>query len=176
MKRPPIRNDLTAEFVRSILSYDPISGVLTWKVNRSQGTKAGSIAGCRTVHGYIDIMIKGRTYKAHRLGWLITHGVWPTEELDHRDGNRSNNPLSNLREATRGQNNLNRETKGFSSFFPRKSPKKYRAAIGTQGKDLTILGWFMTAEEAKAVSRAAAQERYGDFSFAHRSRSEERDA
>jgi 23S rRNA G2069 N7-methylase RlmK/C1962 C5-methylase RlmI len=40
--------------------------------------------------------------------WFKNYGVWPKGELDHKDGNHNNDAISNLREATRQQNNFNR--------------------------------------------------------------------
>ena len=95
---------LTAERVRYLLSYDADTGVFVWRVGRG-GTRAWSVAGTLHPNGYVYIKIDGRLYLAHRLAWLYTHGAWPADQLDHRDGNKSNNCISNLREATRYHKN-----------------------------------------------------------------------
>lgn len=159
MKRAPIKTDLTAEFVRSILSYAPETGLLTWKVDRARTAKAGDVAGCLSGHGYIDVMICGKTYKAHRVIWLIVKGEWPTAFLDHEDGDRANNKWLNLREATHSQNCCNRARRGY--FF-HKANNRYRASISVDG-ELKIIGWYWTAEEAKAAYLVAAQENHGKF-------------
>ena len=75
---------------------------------------AGSVAGCMNNWGYLQVCTKGKTYKAHRLVWLIEKGVWP-EELDHINGVRTDNRIENLREVSRKENLRNQKTRCTSS-------------------------------------------------------------
>jgi hypothetical protein len=169
MTRAPAKSDLSAELVRSLLSYDPNTGILKWRARRGGKAAAGSVAGTDKGDGYIGIMINGRTYLAHRLAWLFSYGVWPSGLLDHRDGDKSNNVLANLREVSRSQNNINSVRKGCHFNPGRPSPKKYRAAIGTSGhSDFRVIGWYHTAHEAMAAYEAASIERHGEFSVFNR--------
>ena len=63
-------------------------------------------------HGYTVIRFRGKLYLAHRLAWFYMTGEWPREQIDHKDGVRLNNKWDNLREATPGQNNMNRTAIG----------------------------------------------------------------
>src|SRR5690606_34614864 len=98
---------LTQQRLKELLYYDPETGIFTRLVGRSgPRARAGDVAGSDNGKGYIRIYVDGRPYKAHRLAWFYMHGEWP-EEIDHRNGERADNRLSNLRPVTRQQNNLN---------------------------------------------------------------------
>jgi len=111
----------------------------------------------------------GRTsYGAHRLAWLLTHGEWPKDEVDHINGDRMDNRLSNLREATRSQNSMNigaRRTNktGFKGVWAYKG--RFRSQIALDGKR-TSLGTFDTAQEAYSAYCAAVVKLHGEFARA----------
>lgn len=152
------RNDLTVEFVRSILDYDPDTGMLRWRVNRGQRARSGSIAGSKHSSGYRYISINYCSYKAHRIAWLMAYGRWPTKQIDHINGIRSDNRIANLREATSGENLQNQKLEKISNKIGilgvHISRGKYRAQIQVNGK-VRHLGMFETAEEASAAYRAS---------------------
>jgi hypothetical protein len=87
-----------------LFSYDPDTGLFTRLVTTGSRSQAGEIAGSKDSQGYWQISINHRVHRAHRLAWLYMMGEWPDAEIDHRDLNRSNNRWSNLRPATRAQN------------------------------------------------------------------------
>lgn len=99
--------DLTAQRLREILDYDQLTGVFTWRVMLAHRRKPGDAAGNLT-HGYIEIGIENRSYRAHRLAWLYVYGEWPYGQIDHIDGNRANNSIANLRVVTNQTNSQNR--------------------------------------------------------------------
>lgn len=140
--------------VLELLSFDPKTGLFTWKV-ATRNTKPGELAGhvCR-VHGYRLIGIDRRVYAAHRLAWLVTVGCWPSGPIDHINGDRIDNRIANLREATPSENLQNQE-------FPRgsnphlgvswqKSRGKWRADICVNHQQ-RFLGRFDTQEEARVA-------------------------
>lgn len=104
-----LRADLTADYVRSLLSYDPVTGIFHWLVSRGDSlvVKAGDIAGTPQGEGYVQIGIDGVQYLAHRLAWLYMTDEWPKGKLDHRDRVRSNNVWTNIRAASNAQNSIN---------------------------------------------------------------------
>lgn len=89
-----------------LLHYDPDLGIFWWLVRNSQRAIEGSVAGAVS-NGYILIGVDGVRYKAHRLAWFYVHGVWPEEQIDHINGNRSDNRITNLRESTNAKNQQN---------------------------------------------------------------------
>ena len=103
-----MHNELTAEQLRQLVDYDKETGVFTWKNSQSNRAKNGSVAGTRHQYGYIQIKIVGKIRKAHRLAWLYVHGVWPQYTIDHINGIRDDNRISNLRDVTDVQNKSNR--------------------------------------------------------------------
>lgn len=148
--RAPTKKDLpTAEYIRSILSYDPETGVLRWRTYRSGG-KTSLLAGSSTSEGYMAVEINSKAYKNHRLAWLITHGYWPVE-IDHINGNRKDNRLCNLRECSRSGNRQNLKSAHSNNasglLGVSKRPYGYQARLTLNGKTLT-LGCFKTADEA----------------------------
>lgn len=163
--RTPHRDLLAAEEARSLLDYDPDTGSLTWKVARN-GHPAGDIV--RTiVRGYVRLWINGHCYGGHRVAWLLHHGRWPADKLDHIDRNPTNNRLSNLRECSQAQNAANssinrRNTSGFTGVMRSKNGKKWVAQIMARGKAKRI-GTFCTPEEAGAAYRETKRELYGEF-------------
>jgi hypothetical protein len=157
---------LTAERLREVLSYDPNSGLFVWKVKKSRAI-AGSVAGTNHVKGYIVISVDGNIYLAHRLAWLYVHGVWPDESIDHRDCNRSNNIMSNLRLATFSENNRNQpirrnNTSGQKCVHWSKSSNKWQVRIWGDGKRI-YLGSFVSQQEANEAYKKAVIEIHGEF-------------
>lgn len=147
--------DLTQAYLREILKYDPETGIFTWIVDRSKAVKSGSIAGCKGKQiGYITIGIKGRVYKAHRLAWLYSYGDWPKGLIDHINGDKSDNRLTNLRDVMADGNSQNvrkpnrRNKSGFMGVIWFQN--KWRATLSVNGK-CKWLGDYTTPEEAHQV-------------------------
>lgn len=158
---------ITADAARDMLTYDPETGILRWKRFANSCATAGEEAGvvCKS-RGYRRIGIGKRVYQAHRLAWLIVHGVWPRRFLDHANGNRADNRLSNLREATDRQNQANRgrnrnNTSGYKGVYREKSDR-WTARIRVGGK-LLYLGRFDDPAEAGVAYAKAASSYFGDF-------------
>jgi hypothetical protein len=158
-------NDLTAEQVRAILSYDPETGAFTWRARPS--VRAGRRAGRVVPDGYVKIEHDGRSYFAHRLAWLYVYGDWPEAYVDHINGIRSDNRICNLRKANLSQNNAHRRgaecNGGLRGASFHKSVGRWRARIRNGGKEIE-LGYFDTAEEAHAAYRNASLKLHGEFS------------
>ena len=149
---------LTAERLREILDYDPFIGVFRWKEARGC-RQAGSVAGSVGEDGYVHIVINRNWHKAHRLAWFITHGSWPSESIDHKDGNPSNNRLANLREATPKQNAENRKVycnslSGETGVRWHKRTQMWEARIGHNGR-LHHIGYFREKTQAVAARASA---------------------
>lgn len=116
---------------------------------------------------YVVIDIDGKNYYAHRLAWLYVHGVWPKGRLDHRDGNKRNNRILNLRPASGSQNAMNRSiqannTSGFRGVHQRSGERKFRAQIQVEGRKIR-LGTHHTADEAAHAYNKAAIQHFGEF-------------
>jgi hypothetical protein len=150
----------TAEEVRALLDYDPATGLFRWRESNSNRVRVGDVAGCPNGRGYTFIGLAGKRHRAHRLAWLWVHGTWPAGDIDHRDGQRSNNALANLREVTIAENrqNVAKQRRPTSSRYIgvswAKREGRWEAYINHGGKQQP-LGYFPTEELAYAAYLAA---------------------
>ena len=142
---------ITVDHVRSILKYDPETGFFTWITHKRRPDLIGKRAGSPTNMGYWAIAIKNQKFLAHRLAWLYMTGSWPSQHIDHKDGNKQNNAFSNLREVSRFENlqNMRKPTKANKSGYLGVSAHqgKWRVQLMAQGKRFRISG-IDTPEEA----------------------------
>lgn len=177
-------SDITAEYARQLLAYDPETGVLTWKARTPDMFKdgkfrtaaqecarwntrfAGKPAGNSRNSVYIQVSINDRLYLAHRVIWLMMTGKWPDTDIDHDDTCKTNNRWRNLRGATDSQNHANvprnkANKTGFKGVYL--SPHgTYGASIKVNGKSRR-LGFYKTPEEAHEAYKAAAQQEFKEF-------------
>ena len=152
---------LTQERLKQLLDYDPVTGVFTRRESQRKD-RIGKAAGAANTKGHIQIRVDGTLYVAHRLAWLYVHGELPTLQLDHFDGDKTNNRISNLRLCTNKQNGENRpmhprNTSGFRGVSFDKQHGKFRAYIGHHMTH-RFVGLYATAEEAGAAAKAARDE------------------
>jgi hypothetical protein len=157
--------------LRALLAYDRFTGNLLWREHRAN-MKAGAIAGTYDSHGYRQIRIDGRLYLAHRLVWFYIKGTWPTFDLDHRDRNRRNNKIGNLRPATRTQNCSNakmhpRNTSGIKGVGWCATAGKWRARISVKRRVIP-LGYYARKKDAVAARTAAVAQYHGRFAGVQR--------
>lgn len=152
-----------------VLCYNKRTGVFTWKETLSHRAMKGLVAGTNS-YGYVVIAVDGTVYRAHRLAWLIVIGRWPKGEIDHKNRKRSDNRWTNLREASRMQNNGNsrrpsNNTSGFKGVSWHKQRRKWAAYINIHYKT-TYLGLYKTPQKAHAAYMKAARNQFGEFARA----------
>lgn len=163
---------LNQENLQKVLRYDAETGKLFWikrsaetfprKSRSSQWTAnvwnknfAGKEAFTATSRGYRVGEVFGRRCLAHRLIWLMQNGNWPAGDIDHINGNRSDNRIKNLRDVSRQENQRNcaiskNNTSGVLGVAWDATNKKWRAKIKINGKTI-CLGRFKEIEAAKAA-------------------------
>lgn len=152
----------SAAELRERFDYDPETGVLRWRI----GPKAGKVAGSfNKANGYLQVFVKINGKReippVHRVIWKLVYDEDP-EYIDHIDGRRDNNALSNLRSATRADNARNARmrrdnTSGICGVDQRGRRNKWRARIHFNGKSHS-LGEFDTRLEAIAARKRAERE------------------
>ncbi|UTC29659.1 HNH nuclease [Bajunvirus bajun] len=158
---------IPVDWLRERYAYHPLTGAITYRQGPSKliGREAGYIDD----KGYrvLKVTFNGRRiqFGAHRLAWALHHGHHPTLEVDHKDLNRSNNRLKNLRHATRSNNLANRPNTGplpKGVTASRSKTKPFQAQVTIDGV-YRYLGCHATAEEAHAAYLSAALPHHGEF-------------
>ena len=158
------------EELREALDYNPDTGIITWRKSPARRVKAGQEAGTKLNRGYRHITFKQKPYLTHRLAYYIYHGIDPLEnQLDHKNGNRLDNTIKNLRLATHADNGRNRgiskkNTSGVTGVHWNKKKKKWEGYIRINGKQ-KYLGYFDKDKKQEAIqSRIEAEKKYfGDY-------------
>lgn len=153
---------ITQHYLKTVLGYDELTGLFTWKRNGG-GSCIGDIAGSLAQNGYIIIGIDGDRYLAHRLAMIYVHGSCG-EEVDHLNGIRDFNPISNLRNVTSLENSRNMSMpksnkSGVVGVSRDKVNDKWRATIKVNYKQIAI-GRFNSFNDA-VQARVNAEKEHG---------------
>lgn len=145
---------LTKEQLSEFMSYNPETGDLVWIKKPSKKTVVGSVAGCVDRIGRLIVGFQGHLYYAHRLAWLLHYGKWPDHVIDHINGDRADNRISNLRDVSQSVNTQNQrkahsknKTSGLLGVSWDKARAKWIARVVLHGKVLFSKG-FDSAEDA----------------------------
>ncbi|EKF8823756.1 DUF1133 family protein [Cronobacter sakazakii] len=163
-------NSLELAKLREALYYNPETG------NFSSRNHAGIRIRCLIANnGYIFVSWRGKKYAAHRLAWFYYHGKWPKEDIDHINGNPSDNSIRNLREATRAQNSHNRRlgknnTSGLRCVAKNRVNGKYSVRIWRFGQCFSLGEYADKVEAAKVANdflRKTDEEFFSDVRAKH---------
>lgn len=151
--------DLTAARLRELLHYDPETGHFTRKVRTAQRHKVGDRADLLIKSGsnagYYRVAIDSRRYTAHRLAWFYVYGLWPTNDVDHKDSDPGNNRIDNLRDVSNLVNRENMRKARVNNLtgllgVSTHAPGVFRASVHVSGKRIHV-GLFDTPEAAHAA-------------------------
>lgn len=162
------------EVLAHYFSYDSETGLLTWRIQPCRNVFAGDKAGTLSHQGYLRVMLKKRLLIVHRIIWKMVTGEEPGEEMDHINGDPSDNRFVNLRNATHAENQRNKGLSrnnacGFKGVrwdgHSGSRSRPWRAAIRFNGKR-HYLGKFASPEEAHAAYEAASLRFHGAFARA----------
>lgn len=150
-----------------IYQYDLINGGLTWKSfknpNHQGKAKLGEQVGGNDGHGYKMCMLLGHKFKVHQIVWLLNHNQLPDMPIDHKDRNKENNKIENLRLASDQQNIFNQSSNAKEFSGVTKVKNRYVARLQINGKKI-FLGSFTDKKEAASAYKKASKELRGDFS------------
>lgn len=163
--------DHTDDHLHRNFYYNPNTGDIYWKTNCLRNSKRiDAIAGTLNPGQHRVVRLNGKNYQSHRLAWFLHYREWPDREIDHINGIRNDNRISNLRLATRSQNAMNsrlRKTNksGFKGVSFHEMTGKWMARIYAN-KKYYYLGLFNSAQDAHAAYVAALPIHHGEFARA----------
>lgn len=158
-------------WLRKRFKYDGRTGIITYRIGNAK--TLGQPAGTINSDGYVIIRVpfegKRIEFKAHRLAWALYHGEHPLLDVDHRDLNRANNRIRNLRHASRSFNLANRAQMGDLpkgvTKCKRAKARPFQAQITVDGQ-YRYLGRFACPDEAHQVYMVEAKKAFGEFARA----------
>lgn len=153
--------------LRRRIHYDPQTGLMVWKIKVAVRSNAGDLAlNYVNKRGYKTGSIMNKNYQAHRVAWAIYYGNWPEGEIDHINGDPSDNRIDNLRLATRAENCRNTKIHsnnscGLKGVYWHKVSLAWHATI--YANERIYLGSFSTKEEAHEAYCKASEKYHGQF-------------
>ena len=126
--------DVVLKYLRERYTYDPETGAI-----RHKG-RDRALRGSKTRNGYTQLHIRTKNLRnwilTHRAAWALYYGRWPTE-IDHMNGNKTDNRICNLREVSSCENKKNRVWKwkpnartGLPGVYYRTTEGRYRVSVG----------------------------------------------
>lgn len=172
----------SARLLRRLIDYDSATGEMRWKERpawmfsdvhygrkvlarmwntRYAGKPAFTASQCG---GYKVGRLFDRGFLAHRVAWAIHNGMPPTDQIDHINGDRSDNRIENLRAVSNQDNAKNAaigkaNTSGVMGVFWCQKNKAWVARIKTNGKTIHLL---QSKDKRVAIAaRKAAERKYG---------------
>jgi hypothetical protein len=154
---------MTQEYAHSLFEYK--DGSLYWKVRKAPHVKIGAKVGSPEVNGYETVYVDGRNWRIHRLVFLMQHGYLP-KVLDHINGNRKDNRIENLREASHQTNAYNQNMKrnnisGIKGVSWNNDRQKWAVRVNHNKK--TYQRYVQDLELAKLVAIEMRSKLHGDY-------------
>jgi hypothetical protein len=166
------KNKTIPEDIGDYVAYSEESRTgLVNKVHRSSNSLVGQETGANSL-GYFVLFFRNKSYKNHRVIYFLCTGIDPEEkQVDHIDGNKSNNKISNLRLATHNQNQHNKKrpknnTSGVTGVHFEKKTGKWASHANLIVCRKVRLGLFKSFNEAVAVRIVAEKDpRFNDQEY-----------
>ncbi len=164
---PMTKIDITPELLRQMFNYDSAAGHLIWlnrhdRDNAWNARYAGKVAGCINSQGYVVVVINAKIHNAHRIMWAIYHGEYPKHNIDHINGNRTDNRICNLRDVSNKENLRNQKLRvgnksGSHGVYRMRDCDRWSAEIRVDGKKIH-LGLFKNRLDAIEARKKAEKD------------------
>jgi hypothetical protein len=147
---------LTKALVRRIFNYDPATGIFTWKIRAANCVHVGDVVGIKHHSGYIDLVIKQRKFRAHRIAFIWMTGRTPLF-VDHINHDKADNRWINLREVTHSENHKNGTVRancksGIPGVYWVPKSRRWRVTV-TINQVQTYLGEYRDFDDAVAIRK-----------------------
>ena len=160
-----MKEHFTREEASQFIEYHPESGMFRRKKFAQRGKT--DFRGRVDHKGYLRTQVAGKPVLCHRLAWLMHYGSWPQGEIDHINGDRQDNRISNLRVCTHQQNNHNQplrktNTSGVKGVHFNRKANKWHAQICLNYK-IHHVGLFKDLSEAESAIKQRREELHGEF-------------
>lgn len=157
---------LTQARLKSLVEYSPETGLFVRKITKGPA-KSGRVCGNINGLGYVQFMIDGKLYLAHRLAWLYVYGVFPEGPIDHINRNKQDNRLNNLRACTNSENEYNKSlrkvnTSGVTGVTWVAKRNKWQVQIRCN-KEQVFIGRFNNFEDAVKARKNGEKLYHKDF-------------
>lgn len=173
--------EIFEEAILDRLDYDADTGVFTWKMPTRERFATenaftswrtrfgGKAAGKVRTDGYISIRLTTdagtKSFLAHRMAWFVVYGTWPRQHIDHMNGDRSDNRITNLRDVSRDLNQRNMKVgtdsrTGVLGVTWSKHAKRWLARATIEGR-MKNLGYYLNFDDAVAAREKAVEGRHG---------------
>ena len=137
----------------------------TWRGRPMSKPRWKPVTLSKHSQGYMRCYAGLRSYRHHRLAYYAHNPEWniddrsSSNQIDHKDNDKTNNNISNLRVATNAENMQNRYAKGYWYI---KKYNKWRVRLSINGKQIN-LGSYDTEDEAHQVYLKAKREHHPFF-------------
>lgn len=142
------------------LVKEDILSIFTYRDGTLIRKKTGE-RGYKRPDGYVSVRLNGKSFYEHRLIYFLFNNEFPNQ-VDHINGDRSDNRIDNLRAATNSQNAQNRRTSENKGTYKNKLKGKWCAMICINGKRKN-LGYFESKKDAKEAYRVASKSHFGEY-------------
>lgn len=172
-----VTNLPSPEELRQLLDYDPETGVFTWRERTPEMFEDGGhsrehicarwnalYAGKQAIHtphikGYRSGHVNRKGVLAHRAAYAMMTGHWPPDQIDHINGDKTDNRWANLRAVSNTENHRNMprrsdNTSGDNGVYWYTRLRKWEARVGANGRS-HFLGYFSSKEDAIAARARA---------------------
>ncbi|ENA37460.1 hypothetical protein HMPREF1487_04378 [Pseudomonas sp. HPB0071] len=157
--------EITYEQARELVDYLPETGEFFRKRNAHKGKELSK--GWPGKDGYLRYTLRGKHYRAHRLAWLLSVGKWPDGEIDHINGDKQDNRITNLRVCTHQQNNHNQglrktNSSGHKNVHWFKAVQKWHVQV-CKNRKIHNGGLYANLDDAVLAARQLRIKLHGEF-------------